>query len=428
MAYELTLEDILEAEGMQQQQPKQPDEYQLTMEDILEAEAMQPQPEQPMNLMEKIKSLGGQGLAPFRFDSQQADMDMSQLAGEQLRDISAVGKGAQAGFKKSLAGIKGEYYEPEIVPEGEGFAYGLGEMLGQAPLYGAIAAPIAASGGALGAPIIGGLLGGAVAGAATTPGDVPGRALGAAMGAIPAAIPGLKLPNVIKTLMTKSNPEKVAKQIQTAHDIQKYDASKLFNKVTREAENRGISTVDMDKDLINQAMDYLPNTKASRDLINKARTGDYSSVRKLQSDLRARGEKRLQSDLAAERDIGENMLELRNDINKSVERHFENTGNKDLADILQDATSKYRDLKKTYYSHNRIAKLVDPEERLIPRDVLKLLSEDSAKMRRLRTEHPEITDEIELVKDKERIADLMRKLKGPALVGGGYLAGKEFIK
>jgi outer membrane lipoprotein SlyB len=309
MAYELTLEDILEAEGMQQQQPKQPDEYQLTMEDILEAEAMQPQPEQPMNLMEKIKSLRGQGLTPFKFDSQQADMDMSQLAGEQLRDISAVGKGAQAGFKKSLAGIKGEYYEPEIVPEGEGFAYGLGEMLGQAPLYGAIAAPIAASGGALGAPIIGGLLGGAVAGAATTPGDVPGRALGAAMGAIPAAIPGLKLPNVIKTLMTKSEPRKLGLQIQSSHDAKKAAAQKLYNTVSEEAGKRGISKVQMDKDLINQAMDYLPETKASRDLINKASTGDYDSVRTLQSDLRKRAEKRLKSDLGAENYQGEMMLE-----------------------------------------------------------------------------------------------------------------------
>ena len=89
------------------------------------------------------------------------------------------------------------------------------------------------SSGALGAPIIGGLLGGAVAGAATTPGDVPGRALGAAMGAIPAAIPGLKLPNVIKTLMTKSEPRKLRVQIQSNHDAKKAAAQKLYNTVSQ---------------------------------------------------------------------------------------------------------------------------------------------------------------------------------------------------
>lgn len=343
--------------------------------------------------------------------------------------MKAIPKGAKDQFLQQLNALIGKDYQrsplpPSNYPEYAETGEAVGNMIGGSPLV----LGAASAGGALGG-LPGAIAGGALMGFGVTRGDIPGRAIGALEGAAGGLATKLKLSEIVKSFSKKVNAKKVAEKIQTAHDIKKYNSEKLFNKVSREAEQRGINKVNVDNKLFDEAEEYLAKTKANNELIEKARTGDYKSVRKLQSDLRLKGEKAKQSDSIADNDLGEQMLELKNEINRSVESHFRNTGNNDLADTLNEAIASYRDLKKTYYSHNRIAKMVDPQVRLIPKNALSMLSEESVQMNRLRKAHPEIIEELQLAKTKEEVSNMIKKLSTPAKIAvpglTGYLLGKN---
>ena len=244
---------------------------------------------------------------------------------------------------------------------------------------------------------------GGLAGAATNPDS---RLIGGMQGAVAGTLPA-----VIRTgklAFENTSPKLLIKELQAKHDIIKQENSNIFKNVENQAIKRGINKVNIDESLITKAEDLLPKSEANKSLIEKARTGDFKSVRKLQSDLRAKGEKRLSSPFAADQDQGELMLENRQAINKSIAKHFEESGNKDLATELKKAMSDYKDLKKTYYQDKRLARIFG-KERKIPKNPISLLEEDSTAINRLKEKHPEINERLSKSQQKEKTFGFLHK-------------------
>jgi hypothetical protein len=412
-----------------EQQVEQPevDDVRVPEQPMQMPEQTQPQQEQaPQNLWQQAQ----QKMADRAYQRQS---QFPHQAAASTEMVKAFPGGAGESLKRHIAALQGNDFTPEEVdfsdsyyPEASAKGRAAGEFAGSIPIPLAVGGGTALAASTLGAPAaLAGLLGGAASGAATTPGGVGERGVAAIEeGLLGAATGGA--PKILKALFGKKTTQKqLGNQIQAAHDAQKADSSAMFKNVTREAEDRGISKVNFDKSLVNEAERYLSNTQANRDLLKRAESGNYDDLRKLQSDLRSKGEKRLQSDLASERDAGEEMLDVRNNINQSIGDHFRKTGNEDLADMLTEASSKYKNLKDTYYTHNRIAKLVDKDKRLVPKDMMKLLSEDSKPMNDLLKAHPEVKSQMDQILEQQRIAKMLKKgVTVPLGVGVAYEGAK----
>jgi len=194
MAYEPTLEDIFEAEAMQQQQqPKKTGGYQPTLEDILEAEAMQQQPKQKQpsqNLWQQAQ----QRLAQRAYESplpqdiayQKARSAIPAFTESIREKISAL---------PGLTPYTAEYEQFAPIPEQEKSIYQKAAESGQQ--LGKTVGPIIPQ---LSADIITGLItknplavigASGLTEAAFTEGGVPERVVGFARGAaLPAAVTG----------------------------------------------------------------------------------------------------------------------------------------------------------------------------------------------------------------------------------------------
>lgn len=338
--------------------------------------------------------------------------------------FSEIPGGAKEGFLESLNALRGK--SSRASPESED-AYkqsgkSIGRIAGSLPVMGAIAAPIAMTGGAAGFPILGSILGAGAAGYATTPGDVPTRAKSALMNAAPFAAGKIahtiakEMPsNLIETIFTKKDPEKMIGAVQKGHDILDKEASTLYKTVGEEVNKRGINNVSIQPSVIDDAAEFFPKSKANKDLIEKARMGDYEAIRKLQSDLGKRGREHLESKYGADRDRGELMLDARKNINDLTAKHFEDLGHSDLSQMLTKANEKYRTLKDTYYSIPAIAKMVSHKTRKIPKNPLNVFSEQSNQMEKLNMAHPEIQEQVNLAKSKEILGNLLKKTGYSAL-------------
>lgn len=217
--------------------------------------------------------------------------------------------------------------------------------------------------------------------------------------------------------------EVAANSIINKHDKIKDALSNQFETISNEAQKRGITQIPDVEDVVSASSPYLPKTNASKSMISKAKSGDYDSLRKLQSDLRLRGEKRLSADTAAERDAGEEMLDIRSDINQKISDHFGNTGNDDLSQSLTDAMAKYKNFKDMYYSDNTIAKMVGPK-REIPSNFFNTLKKRSVPMSRLKEAHPGAKSQLELYKARQKLKSAPREAFYPL----GTMASLEALK
>ena len=172
---------------------------------------------------------------------------------------------------------------------------------------------------------------------------------------------------------------------------------------------------------IDDIRDYFPNTKANNKLLENAETGDYDSLRKLQSDLYTRGKKNLQSDLQADRDRGEEMLDKRNDINQAISTHLKNTGNEDLGKILDSSIKDWRTLQDVYYNknmNNAIKKLVNPDIRKIPNNLPNILKEKSIPMQKFKDFHPGLESAIKKYILQKTLSSKGLQYGLPAGIGG----------
>ena len=172
---------------------------------------------------------------------------------------------------------------------------------------------------------------------------------------------------------------------------------------------------------IDDIRDYFPNTKANNKLLENAETGDYDSLRKLQSDLYTRGKKNLQSDLQADRDRGEEMLDKRNDINQAISAHLKNTGNEDLGNILDSSIKDWRTLQDVYYNknmNNAIKKLVNPDIRKIPNNLPNILKEKSIPMQKFKDFHPGLEGAVKKYMLQKTLGSKGLQYGLPAGIGG----------
>jgi hypothetical protein len=270
-------------------------------------------------------------------------------------------------------------------------------------------------------------------GAMSTP-DQPvlGASLGVLGNVVPNIFSGIKnLIGTTKSAFSKISPLKIGKDIQASHDKLEKSASDLFTQVQDVAKDRNIGLVNIGKDIKDNIGEYinnkyLPNTMAAKKIISNAKEGDYSSLRKLQSELWHRGTAKKSSVIPSDQDTGEEMLEARDILNDKIINHFNKINHPDLAEKLQDAKHIYKNLKDIYYSHPSISKLVDKSTRKIPKNMFSVLSEESNQMRRLRKENPFIEDVLQKRTEK---ANALKRLKylGGLGAGAGILGGAASI-
>ncbi len=202
-----------------------------------------------------------------------------------------------------------------------------------------------------------------------------------------------------KSLLTTKNS--IKNDLLNKHDFLENKASNAFNHVSDEVNTRGINHIPLEHhlpdDFFEKAKNYFPNTMASENLLNKAKTGDYNSLRKMQSDLYKRAKKNLSSQFDADNLKGAEMLEKRNDINQAISNHLKNKGQHDLSKILDEARADWRTLQNTYYNENvsnSLIKMFDKNVRKIPKNLVNLLTEESIPMKNILNFHPGLEQKV----------------------------------
>ncbi len=362
---------------------------------------------------------------------------------ELKRESGIFGPAVKQGFQEavgSLPYIGKNFPAPNRPPTGsepDEELRSLGRFTGKLPVMGGIAAPIAAGGSVLGLPAIAAAsLGAGAAGGLTTPGDTFHRLVGAgkSASAVSSIMAGLKLPQVVKILRSKFDPKEIWSSIQKGHDEMDAESKGLFENVKKEGVSREIPANSNPKlqEMIEHAEDYLPEGKAMRQLVERAKTGDYQAVRDLQSDMGTLGTDYKLSRMASERYKGRNLLKYRRAINNLTINHLEDTGHKDLASDLKKAIDLYRELKNTYYKNRTIGNLVNKNTRAEPASA-KFLERSSVAVDKLKDLHPEINETLRLKGQREKLMKALKisKTAGhiagvgiPSLAGLKYLFGK----
>ena len=247
---------------------------------------------------------------------------------------------------------------------------------------------------------------------------------GATVGAlVPAAF---TLPKIAKTLIKKVDPKGWVSGIQKTHDVAQAQASDIFNFVKDEAKQRGVSKVDIEPGVIDEAASTLAKTRSNKKLIEDAKSGDYDALHSLQADLGKTARQNISSDSYADRNLGFEMLDTRDKINESIRDRFKEYGHEDLAKLLDAASDKWKKLKQTYYEHPTIAKMVSPKSRKVPKNIEAALSEESVPMQKLLDAHPEIAEGLKLTSEKKKIMKVLKLgLSATGLGGTGSLLGKS---
>ncbi len=229
--------------------------------------------------------------------------------------------------------------------------------------------------------------------------------------------------STIRSAFRPINPRDVSSSIQASHDNLLKSAEDIFGDVEKTAEKRGVNVIPVKQGLMDEITPYLANTRATKKLIDNAKSGDYSSLRKLQTELFHKGTAAEKALLPSEQLKGEEIFDLRDQINESISKHFRKNGHDDLADKLDQAREMYRNLKETYYNKKlplAARDLVHPDVRKIPRNALNTFSEESKPMQLLLSQNPLAAQKIEQYVAKQ---NAMKKLKhigiGSGIIGAG---------
>ncbi len=116
---------------------------------------------------------------------------------------------------------------------------------------------------------------------------------------------------------------------------------KKLNAVREEIGERGVKKLDVDKNLIKDAQQYLPKDSASKKLLQRARNGEYDALFTLQSDLRKRGTSFKRSLSGADRQHGFDAHDLRAKILNEIKGDLRTKGHSDLADLMHLGQKRY---------------------------------------------------------------------------------------
>jgi len=245
-----------------------------------------------------------------------------------------------------------------------------------------------------------------------------------------------KTASTISRAARKFDPDSWITKIQDRYALRKGNTSDMYNSIRDNISQRGISDINIPTKLsekIENTRRHLAKTDRSRELIDAAQSGDYQALHEYQSDIGKKAEKLLGADSNADHNAGEELKEVRDQVNKLIEDHLRKTGNDDLADQLNLARKQWANLMDVYHPNSRsaIKKMVDPEELEIPSDPYKFLTKKNQRIKKLLDEHPDVRNEIKEYEDSKSAQDKLKKVLkvGGSLgaVGGlGYL-GHEAI-
>lgn len=245
-------------------------------------------------------------------------------------------------------------------------------------------------------------------GEANAPGESLARGLGRNSDVVGGLAKGIaNTPAVFRTKKHFSN------ELLKAHDALEKSAMEGFSAVSDEVGKRKLPHFNIDPHFIDDLREYFPKTRQYDKLIDEAKKGEYSALRKLQSDLYTSGKHNLNSAMEADRMRGAEMFEKRGDINSSISQNLKDMGQHDLSDLLDKSRNQWKKLQETYYNPNlspTMRKMFDSDIRRIPKDVTALLSEDSKPINNLLAQHPSL---------KEKLKNYQLKNKAVKVIGAG---------
>lgn len=247
------------------------------------------------------------------------------------------------------------------------------------------------------------------------PGDTMLRGLptSAALSPISKLLPGIQ--SGISKGVQKIKPESPYHFIQKAYDVKEKELSNIFSNVSKEANRENIK-IDLPKNLINEIKKTGPKTDRFNNFVDKAKSGDYDALRKVQSELFARGKNYSKSHLASENDFGAHLFEQRAKLNNAIIKSLEEAGRPDLAEQLTKAREGWRNLEETYHANPIISKLVG-EEREVP-FTFGALRKESSFIKNLKNEHPEIQRKLNNIRRAKQVSTALAGLGLKALYSG----------
>ncbi len=292
----------------------------------------------------------------------------------------------------------------------------LGRLTGKAGGYGLLAAPIAGAAQAAIPGLLGASIGSGLAGGALTKGGIRERLTDALLSS---ALPGIAKGagaalRIGKSALSSVKPRHAADIIQSEHDLAHAAAVEPLKFASKQAKERGISSVPINKSVIKASKDVLPKTRSYRDLINKAKSGDYDALRELSSDLGSHARSLEKADTHADRNLGKLAEEARQDVNQSIYKHFNDTGHKDLAESIQEGMHKYKNYMELFHKNKTISQLVG-KEKVVPENLIHQVGKDTAYHQKLREAIPELNKVLKKQKDRELLNKLGKHI--------GYKAG-----
>ena len=284
----------------------------------------------------------------------------------------------------------------------------LGRLGGKGAGYATLAAPFVAGGEAAIPGLVGASLGSGLAGGALTQGKLSERIKDALISAaLPVAFKGLASSlRLGKSAITSVKPRKAADVIQEAHDISEAKAVAPFKEASKIAKERDIPSVKINKSIFDLASRAFPKKQEYKDLLKKAKLGDYEALRQVSSDMKKVSRRLDDPDrLLTEQHFGSELDEAAQNIDKTMQHQFSIKGHKDLADLMKEGISNFAEHKNLYYKNPTIAKLVG-EEKKVPKNLVKTIAKDETYFKKLREAHPGLKPILKRQEDQE----LLKKL------------------
>ena len=283
------------------------------------------------------------------------------------------------------------------------------------------------------------LLGAGLAGGLEQKGGLGERALSAIedVAFTGAGLAAKPLSRLTKASFITPTSEDVGKVLMKNYGAAKNYATGLLQQAGKEAKELGIDVLKtgkgtpLDKSFWSELAPKVEKTEAVRDLVKNAKSGNYESLRKLQSYLGNRARKLNASQNIAEQDMGKVVSQQRDKINNYIEQHFNKSGVESIAQKIREGMGKYRELMETY-SDPLVMKAIGPNKK-ISKSLLERTMESSESMRKLRSANPELQPLHQIIKDKGTLKKLERAGKGVfgfellrSLYGGNKQPQNEF--
>jgi hypothetical protein len=341
-------------------------------------------------------------------------------------------KGFAEGIKQNIAALTGAgITKPEYAPQTEGFK----EQLGQ---FAATSLP-ALVGGVAGSAFgpIGTVAGTALGDVLGTQGGLGKRALSgitsaALLKALPYAAKTFKgLGREIMSLRGESEPIKaVLNQIQNKYNTLYNKSIGLYDKVRDEVLSRKIKPFKLNETILNKIQPHIPDEPEMLTMFDAAKKGSYDAIHNLQTYLRKRGEKMVDSLEQDTHKLGKSFLGWRNEINKDVEKHLAKTGNKDLTSDLQEGRQIYKDLMTIYHPDEspQISEMFRIGVKREPSNLQEFFNPKDEPMRKFLHEHPAISKAREIELNRMKLGKRAKKIAGVGIGTGlgGFGVKKGF--